>query len=272
MQADRQSRRLRASTLIMKRSILLPLLIAFGVAGAQEPTPQQLVDKAIQHAGGWDAWMNTKTLQFRKTTVRYNEDGTEKERRVQFHKYILHPSPKMRIEWESNGSQGVFLNDGQQAWKLVNGKPSAEQADTNAARNNTFGSHYVFGMPFKLRDPGTNLEDGGTITLEDGALVQKVRTSYAKGAGDAGGMHTWTYMFDPQTGRLVANHLQYEAEKWDWTEYYDEKPVGQMLLSTRRVGYAADANSRIGPKRSETLYDQIETNVEFPKDLFNGPQ
>jgi hypothetical protein len=257
----------------MKPLFLLPLLLATSLAGAQTPlTPEQLVAKAIEHAGGWDAWMSTKTLQFRKTTVRFNEDGTVKETRVQFHKYVLHPSPKMRIEWESNGSKGVFLNDGQQAWKLVNAKPSPEQGDMNAARNNTFGSHYVFGMPFKLKDPGTVLEDGGAMTFDDGTLVQKVRVSYEKGAGDAGGMHTWTYMIDPQTGRLVCNHLQFEADKWDWTEYYDEKPVGQMLLSTQRVGYKADANGKLGAKTSETTYDQIETNVAFPKNLFEGPR
>lgn len=256
----------------MRKLFLLPLLLACSLAHAQDLTPETLVEKAIEHAGGWDAWMNTKTLQFRKTTARFNEDGTVKETRVQFHKYLLHPSPKMRIEWESNGSKGVFLNDGQQAWKLVNDKPLSEQGDTNAARNNTFGSHYVFGMPFKLKDPGTVLEDGGAMTFDDGTLVQKVRVSYEKGAGDAGGMHTWTYMIDPQTGRLVCNHLQFEADKWDWTEYYDEKPVGQMLLSTRRVGYKADANGKIGPKISEITYDQIETDVAFPKDLFKGPR
>ena len=256
----------------MKLRFILPLLAAFAFTAAQELPPQQLVEKAIEHAGGWDAWMNTKTLQFRKTTVRFNEDGSVKEQRVQFHKYLLHPSPKMRIEWESNGSQGVFLNDGQQAWKLVNGKPSTEQTDINAARNNTFGSHYVFGMPFKLRDPGTRLENAGTMTFDDGALLQKVRVSYERGAGDAGGMHTWTYMFDPQSGRLVCNHLQYEADKWDWTEYYDEKPVGSMLLSTRRVGYKADANGKFGPKTSEITYDQIETNVQFQGELFKGPR
>ena len=108
--------------------------------------------------------------------------------------------------------------------------------------------------------------------MDDGTVVEMIRTTYEKGAGDAGGMHTWTYMFDPQTGRIVCNHLQYESAKWDWTEYFDEKPVGSMLLSTRRVGYEADANGKIGTKRSETTYDQIETNVEFPKDLFQKPR
>lgn len=253
----------------MRKLFLVPLLLALSLAGAQDHTPDKLVDKAIEHAGGWDSWMGTRTIQFRKTTQRFNEDGSFKETRVQFHKYVLHPSPQMRIDWEMNGSKGVMINNGKgEAWKFVNGKEATTQEDINGARGNTFGSHYVFGMPFKLRDPGTHLEDAGTATLDDGTVVRRIRTTYDKGAGDAGGMHTWTYMFDPQTGRLASNHLQYEADKWDWTEYYDEKPVGSMLLSTRRVGYTADANGKVGQKRSETTYDQIETNVEFPQDLF----
>ena len=174
--------------------------------------------------------------------------------------------------WESNGSKGIFINDGHQAWKFVNGKPATTQEDINGARGNTFGSHYVFGIPFKLRDPGTQLEDAGPRTLDDGTVVQMIRTTYAKGAGDAGGMHTWTYMFDPQTGRLVCSHLQYEPNKYDWTEYFDEKPVGSMFLSTRRVGYEADAKGKIGTKRSETTYDQIQTNVDYPPAWFKPPR
>ncbi|MBA2269469.1 MAG: hypothetical protein H0W20_02595 [Chthoniobacterales bacterium] len=257
----------------MRKLFLLPLLLACSVANAQDLTPEMLVEKAIEHAGGWNAWTGTKTLQFRKTTQRFNEDGSFKETRVQFHKYVLHPSPQMRIDWEMNGSKGIIINNGKgEAWKFVNGKEATTQEDINGARGNTFGSHYVFCMPFKLRDPGTHLEDGGTKALEDGTTAQKVRIIYDKSAGDAGGMHHWTYLFDPQTGRLVANHLQYEPGKYDWTEYYDEKAVGSMLLSTRRVGYTADADGKVGLKRSETTYDQIETNAKFPRDLFKAPR
>lgn len=253
----------------LKKLLVLPIFaLALASADAQEMPLEALVDKAIAHAGGWDAWMNTRTIQFRKTIVLCEPDGKVKETRVQYHKYILHPSPKMRLDWESNGSKGIMINDGQQAKKYANGKEMTAQEDINAARGNTFGSHYVFGMPFKLRDPGVKLEDAGTMTLPDGAFVQKVRPVYAKGIGDAGGFHTWTYMFDAQTGRLAANHLEYAPGKYDWTEYYEEKPVGAMFLSSKRVGYDADANGRVGPKRSETTYDEIQTNVDFPKGTF----
>lgn len=251
--------------------VLLPLLVAASLAHAQELTPGQLVEKSIAHAGGWAAWMNTRTVQFRKTTVLFQPDGKVKETRVQYHKYILHPSPKIRIDWENNGSKGIMINDGKEAKKLANGEEMTAQKEVDAARGNTFGSHYVFCMPFKLRDDGTHLENAGMTKLADGTVVQKVRTTYAKGAGDAGGIHTWTYLFDPQTGRLAANHLEYAPGKFDWTEYFDEKPVGALFLSTKRVGYDADANGRVGPKRSETTYDEIQTNVDFPKDTFEFP-
>ncbi len=252
----------------MRKLFLLPLLLVACLTQAQQLSVEQLVDKAIAHAGGWEAWMATKSIEFRKTIVRYDPDGKVKETRVQYHKYLLHPSPKMRIDWEANGSKGIMINDGGQAKKYANGTEMTAQEDINAARGNTFGSHYVFCMPFKLRDPGVKLEDAGTTTLPDGTAVRKVSPVYVKGIGDAGGFHTWTYMFDPQSARLLANHLEYEPGKYDWTEYYDEKPVGQMLLSTKRVGYDADANGRVGPKRSETTYDEIQVNVDFPKDTF----
>ncbi|MEO5722153.1 MAG: DUF6503 family protein [Chthoniobacterales bacterium] len=252
----------------MRKLILIPLLLTAAFAQAQEMTPEQLLEKAITHAGGWEAWMGTKSVQFRKTIVRYEPDGSVKETRVQYHKYLLHPSPKMRIDWEMSGSKGVMINDGRNAKKYANGKEMTERTEINSARGNSFGSHYVFCMPFKLRDPGTVLADGGPMTLADGSVVQKIRTTYEKGAGDAGGMHTWTYMFDPQSGRLVANHLEYESGKFDWTEYFDEKTIGKMLLSTKRVGYNADAHNKTGPKRSETTYDEIQTDVDFPKDTF----
>ncbi len=178
----------------------------------------------------------------------------------------------MRVEWESDGSQGLMINDGEQAWKFVNGQPATTSEDVNAARGNTFGSEYVFSIPFKLRDPGTQLADGGPVTLDDGTVVQKIRTTYAKGAGDAGGMHTWTYLIEPQNGRLVANNLEFAPGKFDWTEYYDEKPIGQLLLSVRRVGYNADAKGKVGPKQSEITYDQFKTNVDYPPDYFEPPR
>lgn len=258
----------------MSKFVAVLGLLAISAFGATDPADRArvVVQHAIDHAGGWAAWMGTSTVQFRKTTTRYNEDGSVKSTRVELHRYLLHPSPRMRIEFEDNGSKIVLINNGRDAWKLINGKPATSQKDINSARNSTFGSHYVFNMPFKLMDPRVTLSYAGSERLADGTTVDKVRPAYGPGVGDAGGMHTWTYFFDAKTARLVANLLQYSPDRWDYTEYYDEKPIGAMLLSTHRKGYDADAHGKRGPMQSEIWYDQIRTNEPLLPVLFEPPR
>lgn len=250
--------------------ILLLLLVATAAIGQE--SPQALVDRSIAHAGGWAAWDAVHTVQFRKTIVRFAADGSVTGTLVQIHRYQMDPETRMRIETEEKGAKVVLINNGEQGWKIVDGKVATTQADTNSARNSTFGSHYVFGMPFKLRDPGAKLSDAGTKTLDDGTVVRQVRVTYAKGVGDAGGLHTWTYLIEPKTGRLAANLLLYAAGRYDWTEYLNEKTIGALTLSTLRRGFNADANGKVGPKQSEITYDQIETNVVLSDDLFARPR
>jgi len=165
----------------------------------------------------------------------------------------------------------LLVNNGRQAWKLVDGREATSEEDRNQARNATFGSHYVFAMPFKLTDPGVRLEYAGHAKLADGTETQRILVTYEKGAGDAGGLHTWTYSFDEKTGRLAANHLNYAPGKYDFTEYLDDRMFEDLRLASRRLGYNADESGKTGPKISETLYEDIQFNVELPESLFAPP-
>lgn len=230
-----------------------------------------IVRRAIDHTGGWPAWASKKTVEFRKTVIKYRPDGTVERRRVQTHRYVLRPQMKGRIEFEEDGKKIVYVNSGGQAVKLVDGKLAPTQEDTNSARNNTFGSHYVFTMPFKLTDPGAHLEPAGDERFGK-TRVEKVRVTYDKGAGDAGGMHVWTYYFDKASGRLVANNLRYDASKYDYTEYLDERPVAGLLLPMRRLGYEADEKGKKGRRNSEILYEDVRFDVPMADALFALPR
>ncbi len=231
-----------------------------------------MLTRAIAYAGGETAWKSKKSVEFRKTVTRFRPDGSVEARRVEMHRYRLLPRLGARIEREDDGKKVIFVNDGYTAWKFVDGKPATEQKDVNSARGSTFGSHYVFGMPFKLRDPGVHLASAGREKLAGGAEVEKIRVTYDKGSGDAGGLHTWTYYFDTTTGRLCANLLNYENGKYDFTEYYDDQTVSLVRVATRRRGYGADANGKRGPLTSEILYDQIRFDVPAPDSLFAPPK
>jgi hypothetical protein len=141
----------------------LVLLSAAAIAPPENPLERLPADRAgdivrrsIEYAGGWEAWASIRTIEFQKTTLRYRPDGTEETRRVQHHRYVLRPL-RARIEWEEGGKKIVLINNGRQAWKLVDGAVAGSTEDRNQARNATFGSHYVFNMPFKLTDSGAHL-------------------------------------------------------------------------------------------------------------------
>ena len=253
------------------------LLAVTGLAAEAPPAGRlagqagEVVQKSITHVGGWQAWETKRTVQFRKTVTRYRTDGSVERQRVQMHQYVLRPELRARIAWEEEGRRIGMVNDGRDAWKLVDGVPGKTQEDRNSARNSTFGSHYVFGMPFKLTDPGAILQHEGRAPLGR-ATADRIKVTYQRGAGDAGGLHTWVYFFDATTGRLLANNLHYGEGKYDYTEYLDEKPTGGLLLPMRRLGYAANAKGKIGRRNSEILYEDVRWNVDLPAPLFARPR
>jgi len=263
----------------MRRSAALSVLVSAAASAAASGSLDRLpkdragevVRRAIEYAGGIDSWEAVGTLEFQKTTIRFRADGSEEGRRVQLHRYRMRPFAA-RIEWTEGGKHFVLVNDGRQAWKLVDGHVASTPEDTNEARNSTFGSHYVFNMPFKLTDPGVHLEHTGRRMLPGGQAAEAVRVTYDKGVGDAGGMHTWVYFFDTRSGRIVANHLTYDASRYDYTEYLDEQPLGRLRLSTRRYGYDGDARGRKGPKRSEIIYESVRVDPPLEDRIFVGPR
>lgn len=230
-----------------------------------------VVSRALAYAGE-DAWKSKTSVEFRKTVTRYKPDGSVERKRVEMHRYRLQPRFGGRIERDEEGKKVLLVNDGYQAWRFVDGQPATTQEDAHAARGATFGSHYVFAMPFKLLDPGVHLAPAGREKLADGTEVEKVRTTYDKGAGDAGGLHTWTYYFDVKTGRLCAAHLNYETDKHDFTEYSDDQSVSGVRIATRRRGFTADATKKTGTLVAETVYDQVRFDVPTPDSMFSPPK
>jgi hypothetical protein len=85
-------------------------------------------------------------------------------------------------------------------------------------------------------------------------------------------MHVWTYYFDKATGRLVANNLKYEAAKYDYTEYLDERPIAGLNLPMRRLGYEADERGKKGRRNSEILYEDVRFDAPMADALFALPR
>ena len=116
----------------------------------------KIIRDAIQYAGGWETWLSKKGLTFYKTVIYYDSLGkiTKSSRSLQ--ELNLFPNFKSKASWVDSGKQIMVINNGQQAWRVENGKIMTDDKSKNSAWNSSFGTHYVISMPFKLADPGAH--------------------------------------------------------------------------------------------------------------------
>lgn len=94
------------------------------------------------------------------------------------------------------GGDTVAVFDGTDAWV------APDAAAMPRARFDLLTWPYFLAAPYKLRDPGTRLEDRGTMML-DGKPYDAARLTFAPGTGDS--PDDWYLLYrDPDTGRLHA--------------------------------------------------------------------
>ncbi len=230
----------------------------------------QIVRKAVDWAGGWETWMTKENLSYLKSTDYVDTNGLVTRSLQQRHHYILGPEPKFNISWEEDGDQFRIVYDGQQAGKFKNGEAMTDQSSINQAWNSSFGSHYVMCMPFKLADPGTELQYEGIINLPDSSAVHSIKVTYKEGAGSAAGMHTWWYYFDTETYRPVANFLDY-GDGYSYTVYESFVSVDGIQMNAVRSSFRAGPELQSIKLSTRYRNSEVEFNVEIPKFLFDFP-
>jgi len=226
-----------------------------------------IIDRAIAYAGGYDTWLQKKTLSFDKKSISYDSSGKIIRKIDQHLDYMMKPVYKAKITYMLNDTAITLFHDGQIARKLYNGKVSNEQKDIDAAWNSGFGSQYVMCIPYKLKDPGIKAEYIGQVMLADGVPAQIVKTSYIKGAG-SNPDHIWYYYFEPGTGKLLANSLLGKNNYWDYTRYEKFENANGIMLPSVRRGYTADTLNKPGKLISESRHFNIAFDKELPADHF----
>ena len=226
-----------------------------------------IIDRAIAYAGGYDTWLQKKTLSFDKKSISYDSSGKIIREIDQHLDYMMKPVYKAKITYMLNDTAITLFHDGQIARKLYNGKVSNEQKDIDAAWNSGFGSQYVMCIPYKLKDPGIKAEYIGQVMLADGVPAQIVKTSYIKGAG-SNPDHIWYYYFEPGTGKLLANSLLGKNNYWDYTRYEKFENANGIMLPSVRRGYTADTLNKPGKLISESRHFNIAFDKELPADHF----
>lgn len=228
---------------------------------------EKLVNEAINHAGGMNKWSSKKTLTYTKNIESYDSIGNLIRTVAQVHKYQLKPSFKANMSWEQDGNKHEIINNGQQSWKLVNGRIQEDKASVNTAWNSSFGSQYMVSMPFKLKAPGTILNYEGIDTLSNDRIVHKLRVTYEEGAGSAGGMHTWNYFLNKDNYQFEANFLNH-GKGYSYTDYETFIEVDGIEITKERKSYGSNANMETTYLKTIYRNSDIQFDVEFPESLF----
>lgn len=228
---------------------------------------EKLVNEAINQAGGMKNWASKKTLTYTKNIQSYDSIGNLIRTVAQVHRYQLKPSFKANMSWEQDGKKHEIVNNGQQSWKLVNGKIQDDKASINVAWNSSFGSQYMVSMPFKLKAPGTILNYEGIDTLSNKRIVHKLKVTYEKGAGSSGGMHTWYYFLNTDTYQFEANFLDH-GKGYSYTDYDSFIEVDGIEITKERKSYASNATMETMYLKTIYSNSDIQFDVEFPENIF----
>lgn len=124
---------------------------------------------------------------------------------------------------------------------LVNGAPPAEsdietyrlQCDQIERNRNYY--LYLWGLPMKLRDPGTKVDPLVARTSFLGETVDGIRVTYDAEVGS----DIWYFYFAPQTARMVGYRFYHDEDVGDgeYITLEDEVTVGNMRLPARRRWY-----------------------------------
>ena len=228
---------------------------------------EKLVDEAINHSGDMSNWGAKRTFSYTKNIQNYDSTGTLLRTVAQVHKYQLKPSFKANISWEQDGNKHEIVNNGRQAWKLINGKIQDDEAAVNTAWNSSFGSQYMVSMPFKLKAPGTILNYEGIDTLSNNRIVHKLKVTYEKGAGSSGGMHTWYYFLNTDNYQFEANFLDH-GKGFSYTDYETFVEVDGISITKERKSYGSNENMETTYLKTIYNNSNIQFDVELPEELF----
>ncbi|MGE0772644.1 MAG: hypothetical protein AB7K37_13090 [Cyclobacteriaceae bacterium] len=223
-------------------------------SGKQTSMADSIVRLSIEAHGGWQAWQNLQAISFTKTTTLFDSVGAEESTVRQLHRFDLKPDLAGTIEWVENGDSIRIVYAKDQATRYVNKVPKPELAE--AAANAVMASLFVLFQPFKLMDPGTQLEYLGSDTLA-GVPVDVIRPVY-QGADESSDQ--WLFYFDKETHELICHRVNHSG-RISLIQNMSFDNTSGLLLHGHRKSLFVDSQNEIRYLRAEYLYEDYQAEI-----------
>lgn len=233
-----------------------------GDAAAEDPVAAAFAGP-IEAAHGAEAWRAAEAVSADVTVTFGGQTAVDG-------RFLFTPEVgRSRLEL-ADGTVAVF--DGESAWV------SPASAELPQARFHLLTWPYFLAAPFKLRDPGSHLEDLGTLPL-DGVDHPAARLTFDPGVGDS--PDDWYVVYrDPETDRLAAlayivtygsTREQAEAEPHAIT-YHDFTATdsGALVSTTWRLWNWSEEEGVDGEPLGEIVVSEVQL-VTPPAGAFDRP-
>lgn len=233
-------------------------------AGAEAGgTADSLVSSWIRAAGGPGAWQSVSSLRYTVTTVWY--DSTETVERMRPRRVEIEKSPDgFRSRIERPEAEGLYVQvfTGDTVWATLNGHPlPPDHPATEESEYVGRDVYYWIGLPWKLRDPGVNLE----AARREGE-GHEVRVTFGSDVGIHPGDRYFYLFRDEDPWPEEVHYMEEGSENRTRTLWRDFTRAGPITyVGTRRY---IDGDGRT---TMELRIDDVWIDPPLPDSLFHPP-
>ena len=222
----------------------LPTVILLACAQGDATTGPGLLQQAIRYHdpnGEWASFANTLTLEERRPNGEVyetfvtldNTAGSFQYRRDDGDNLVIKRVVAGECFASLNGSE-TFDDEQEEAHRL-----SCEEVE----RSRNFYL-FLWGLPMKLRDPGTIVAESVAREEFEGQEVLSVRVTYEEDVGS----DTWYFYLDPLSYRMVGYRFYHDeaANDGEYIVLRDEYQLGGLRIPQSRSWYRNDDGSYLG--------------------------
>lgn len=200
--------------MVKTRSLLVTAALAamtLNNLGAQETASETLLSSAIRYHDPQGVWETPHELQLEER----RPDGTVRQTRI----VLEQATGGMKMERQITSGAAITLDvSGDNVRATLNGSSDISPEDKEKHRltkeqgrstRNYYA--YLYGLPMKLRDPGTRLgrDVKETKFQEEDAL--EIRVTYDEAVGG----DTWYFYFHPESHALIGYRFYHDESKKD---------------------------------------------------------
>lgn len=249
-------------------------LTVSGQSGLEVPTPDLLVQRAWEEAGGLDAFGRLGILLAEVTAEENTQQGTMTSSKSRT--YFLAPGPfPGRIEIEKPAV--LSGDDGTGGWAVVGGKPDGRPQTKSIVRRLLTTNLFTMMLPFSLNWDGVTIRSVEP-TVVKGTPVWRLSVELAPGFFHSPQISTrWRVDFDRATyavvqadcpGTDMGKGIKADGMRVSWENH--RNVAGLRLPGTQRITGLSETGAENAHTRKESIRYEI-LDVEMKAKLFGNP-